>query len=397
MSGPVLLAIDSATTRVVVALGTSDGALIDAIDWPAGYRHGETLLPAVDDLLGRAAIERTTIAAIVVGTGPGAFTGLRVGLATAKGIAHGLGVPIVGVSTAESLLADAAPGSVLLLPAGPSDRLLVRHDEPARVVPAGHEPDLGLGETLVAVDLAERAPADAVARGETGQGRAGRHSRPDRRGAPARGRHRRPCPARARVRHLAARGQPRRRGGRVVARPSLILRIEPMRMEDLPAVHAIEAASFDAPWPPEAYQHDLETNRLAQYLVARVGDEIAAYGGMWLMVDEGHIITFAVHPAWRRQHIGGRLLLAFLDLAGDRGAHEATLEVRLSNLPARRLYERFGFRPVGLRPRYYSDNGEDALIMTTDPLADAAMRERIARLRAEIDAAPAPVRPVEDP
>jgi ribosomal-protein-alanine N-acetyltransferase len=173
----------------------------------------------------------------------------------------------------------------------------------------------------------------------------------------------------------------------------MILRIEPMTLADLPAVHAIEQASFDAPWPPEAYRNDLESNRLAQYLVARVGHEVAAYGGMWLMVDEGHIITFAVHPAWRRQHIGERLLLSFIDLAVDRGAHEATLEVRLSNLPARRLYEKFGFRPVGLRPRYYSDNGEDALIMTTDPLADPAMRERIARLRADIDAAPAPARP----
>ena len=86
------------------------------------------------------------------------------------------------------------------------------------------------------------------------------------------------------------------------------------------------------------------------------------------MVDEAHITTFAVHPAWRRQRIGERLLLAFLDLAVDRRAHEATLEVRLSNLPARRLYEKYGFRPVGLRPRYYSDNGEDALIMTTEPL-----------------------------
>jgi len=114
---------------------------------------------------------------------------------------------------------------------------------------------------------------------------------------------------------------------------------------------------------------------------------------MWLMVDEGHIITFAVHPDWRRQRIGERLLLAFLDLAAERGAHEATLEVRLSNLPARRLYEKYGFRPVGLRPRYYSDNAEDALIMTTLPLADPAMRERIARLRAAVDAAPAPSRP----
>ena len=100
------------------------------------------------------------------------------------------------------------------------------------------------------------------------------------------------------------------------------------------------------------------------------------------MVDEAHITTFAIHPAWRRQHIGERLLLAFLDLAVDRGAHEATLEVRLSNLAARRLYEKYGFRPVGLRPRYYSDDNEDALIMTTEPLGDPRMRERIARLRA---------------
>src|ERR1044072_5672296 len=116
---------------------------------------------------------------------------------------------------------------------------------------------------------------------------------------------------------------------------AVILRVEPMTVADLPALHAIERASFVAPWPPESYRNDLETNRLAQYLVARVRDEIAAYGGVWLMIDEGHIITFAVHPAWRRQRVGERLLLAFIDLAGDRGAHEATLEVRLSNLPAR--------------------------------------------------------------
>ena len=128
------------------------------------------------------------------------------------------------------------------------------------------------------------------------------------------------------------------------------------------------------------------TNRLASYLVARVEGRIVGYGGMWLMVDEAHITTFAVHPAWRRQRIGERLLLAFLDLAVHRGAHEATLEVRLSNLPARKLYEKYGFRPVGLRPRYYSDNQEDALIMTTEPLAEPAMRDRIGRLRAALEA-----------
>jgi ribosomal-protein-alanine N-acetyltransferase len=181
----------------------------------------------------------------------------------------------------------------------------------------------------------------------------------------------------------------------MVARPPLKLQIVPMRVTDLPAVHAIERASFESPWPTDAYRSELETNRLAQYLVVRAGDEIAAYGGMWLMVDEAHVITFAVHPLWRRQHVGGRLLLAMLDLAIDAGAHEATLEVRLSNLPARRLYEKFGFRPVGLRPRYYTDNGEDALIMTTDQLRDPPMRQRIAGLREAIDAAPPPLPPAE--
>ena len=182
----------------------------------------------------------------------------------------------------------------------------------------------------------------------------------------------------------------------MVARPPVRVVVEPMRLDDLPAVHAIERASFTSPWPEHAYRSEIETNRLAHYLVVRVGERIVGYGGMWLMVDEAHITTFAIHPAWRRQHIGERLLLAFLDLAMAQGAHEATLEVRLSNLPARRLYEKYGFRPVGLRPRYYSDDNEDALIMTTLPLAEPAMRDRIARLRAALDALPAPTWPVAE-
>ena len=166
-----------------------------------------------------------------------------------------------------------------------------------------------------------------------------------------------------------------------------------MTLDDVAAVHDIEAASFPVPWPDYAFRQEIQANRMAHYLVVRVGAQTVAYGGMWLMVDEAHITTFAVHPAWRRQRIGERLLLAFLDIAVDRGAHEATLEVRLSNLPARKLYEKYGFRPVGLRPRYYSDDNEDALIMTTESLSDPAMRARVERLRAALDASPAPTPP----
>jgi [ribosomal protein S18]-alanine N-acetyltransferase len=181
----------------------------------------------------------------------------------------------------------------------------------------------------------------------------------------------------------------------MVARPALKLTIQPMRLEDLAEVQRIEQASFSTPWPENAYRSELMTNRLATYLVARAAGRIVAYGGMWLMVDEAHITTFAVHPAWRHQRIGERLLLAFLDLARDRHAREATLEVRLSNLAARRLYEKYGFRPVGLRPRYYSDNNEDALIMTTESFGGPALEARIARLRAALDEGPAPEGPFE--
>jgi ribosomal-protein-alanine N-acetyltransferase len=174
----------------------------------------------------------------------------------------------------------------------------------------------------------------------------------------------------------------------MVARPPVRIVLDRMKVEDLPAVHVIERESFSTPWPAHAYRNELETNRLAHYIVARCGDEIVGFAGMWLLVDEAHVTTFATRRAWRRQGIGERLLLALLDLSAARGAHEATLEVRPSNMPARRLYEKYGFKNVGVRTRYYSDNNEDALIMTTDSLDGRSMRERIAELRAAVAARP---------
>ena len=163
---PVILAIDSATTRVVVAVGTTAGVVLGSADWPAGYRHGETLLPAIDAMLGGLGIGRSQLAAVVVGTGPGAFTGLRVGIATAKGIAKALDRPIIGIPTADALLEGAPEGALLLLPAGPSDRLAVTRGTGAVLVPAGEEPAIESDGPLLALDLAGRAPADALERGE---------------------------------------------------------------------------------------------------------------------------------------------------------------------------------------------------------------------------------------
>ncbi len=177
----------------------------------------------------------------------------------------------------------------------------------------------------------------------------------------------------------------------MVARPPVRLDVRPMTLEDIADVHEIERASFPVPWPAYAFRQELEMNRLARYLIVRAGDETVAYGGLWLMVDEAHITTFAVLPEWRRQGIAGRLMVALMDLALEVGAAVATLEVRLSNEAARSLYARFGFRPVGIRPRYYSDNGEDALIMSTERLDSVGITRRLEVLRERY--APGPIAP----
>ena len=132
----------------------------------AGYRHGEELLARIEALLGEQRVDRRDLGGLVVGTGPGAFTGLRVGIATVKGLAYALGLPVVGVPTGEALLAAAAARRGRRgrgpAPAGrpPSDRVLTRPATPSRILPGGAEPELGPGERLVAVDLDGREAAD---------------------------------------------------------------------------------------------------------------------------------------------------------------------------------------------------------------------------------------------
>jgi ribosomal-protein-alanine N-acetyltransferase len=161
--------------------------------------------------------------------------------------------------------------------------------------------------------------------------------------------------------------------------------IEDMRLEDLDAVQEVERASFPIPWPANAFRHELTQNKNAYYIVAKEGGRIVGYAGLWLSLDEAHITTFAVLPAYRRRKIGERMLVALFDRAAKLGAEWLTLEVRASNLPAQRLYEKYGFRPAGIRRRYYSDNNEDAIIMWTERLRDRAVRDRLAKLRLALE------------
>jgi len=139
--------------------------------------------------------------------------------------------------------------------------------------------------------------------------------------------------------------------------------IEPMQKGDVAAVRKLDHLSFPSSWSAESYLRDLR-NCSSFYIVARLDGEVIGYGGMWLIVDEAHISTLAVHPDRRRCGLGQRLLTHLIAVARDRGAAEITLEVREANIAARGLYEKSGFISKGFIPNYYGDTGENAIVMS---------------------------------
>lgn len=193
--------------------------------------------------------------------------------------------------------------------------------------------------------------------------------------------------------------------------------IEPMVEADIEQVQAVERRSFNTPWSANTYRHELRNTSNSRYIVARASATpppprmdrpqqrrgflasllpailgftapaapspypLVGYGGLWLSVDEGHITTIAVAPEYRGRGIGELLLNGLIDQGLALNADMLTLEVRVSNVVAQQLYLKYGFRPAGTRPRYYTDNSEDALIMWTEPIRLPAYQERLYELR----------------
>jgi len=194
--------------------------------------------------------------------------------------------------------------------------------------------------------------------------------------------------------------------------------VDRMTMSDVPRVVEIERQAYPSTWPPSAYRKELQDNRWAHYIVVRdkqIAEEhmvasqeaekprksrlfplsllssrpvtlevasIVGFAGLWLMVDEAHVTTIALHPDYRGRGLGELLLVALIDISYDIGAKWVTLEVRVSNYTAQNLYRKYGFREAGLRHRYYSDNQEDALIMWTEEINSLAYKQKFLELKA---------------
>jgi len=200
--------------------------------------------------------------------------------------------------------------------------------------------------------------------------------------------------------------------------------IRRMAERDIPQVLEIDLDAFPSQWPhptPNSFHHELR-NKLAHYVVMCRGsapadnghrtiglkevllyfrqlffsdrrfgpaglpggrEYLAGMAGIWMMVDEAHIVTIAVRRSYRHQGLGEWLLVNIIELSMQLRAKYVTLEVRQSNRTAQALYEKYGFTTAGTRRKYYSDNGEDALIMTTCELSSASYLEGLQRLKQE--------------
>ena len=142
--------------------------------------------------------------------------------------------------------------------------------------------------------------------------------------------------------------------------------IRRMDEADVPAVHEIDRLSFTLPWPERSFRFEVTGNPAARCWVAEVEGRVAGMIVVWMIVDEAHVATIATHPDFRRQGIGEELLTHALLSAIAEGAVKSLLEVRASNTVAQAMYRRFGYVEDGIRPRYYNDNHEDALLMSLD-------------------------------
>jgi len=138
--------------------------------------------------------------------------------------------------------------------------------------------------------------------------------------------------------------------------------IQYMRKRHLDQVYNIEENSFSIPWSRGEFENELR-NPITIYIVAMDGDEVIGYAGLWHVVNEGHIVNVAVKPERRRQGVGALLIGKLVEIAVEKEMIGLTLEVRMSNAAGQRLYHKFGFKPEGIRRRYYEDTGEDAIIM----------------------------------
>jgi len=406
---PLILAIETSTANLGVAVVSGDEVVWESRE-PLPQEHSSRLLPTCASALSELGLEVKSLSAIAVSAGPGSFTGLRIGFATAQGLALGSGVGIVQVPTFEVLLRQGGGVPKLAVVQGKAKAqtvtaLYIREGGPARTACESFAEAYGYREALptaargmeeFAGALKEKVSGQVHVTGDAAHVFVERFSEDGRSGeseselvlVPEEARFPSPSVVGLIGSRMYLEGKAVRPGEvvplyyrrsqaevKALLDTAVDFRIEKMTLQDLDRVLEIEAQSYKTPWSRRAFTSEITENTYAHYYVARSGGKIVGYVGMWVILDEAHITNIAVDPAYRRKGIGQKMLEAMFEKAKGFGASRMTLEVRVSNTGAQALYKKLGFQDRGLRKGYYTDTNEDAIIMWKDDLGPQKPKE----------------------
>ncbi len=382
------LVLEAATGHVEVLAVGADGSELAIEAEEVGQGHTQRLTPLVARVLERSGLEVGALRWVAADLGPGSFTGVRVGLATAEALALATGAVRCGATSLASLALGSPARRALVVPLVPAGRREVyagffradgrgtvtllaapRVGPPDRVL-AGVEEALPLTGTSTVRFVGPGVPRDrdALERAHPGStslawrheglsardlAAAARSGRGPAAGLPLAGGPLEPLYVRSaqaeeRVRHQVSAGEP------------TVIRL--FRSEDVPPVAAIEREVFTDAWPESFFQGELSQQGVYATIAER-GGRLAGYLVAWLLGPTGHVGNLAVAPGERRRGVARQLIEDLLDRAETLKIRSLALEVRVSNFAAQTLYRAHGFRLAGLRRGYYRDTGEDALIM----------------------------------
>ncbi|HEY3214938.1 MAG TPA: tRNA (adenosine(37)-N6)-threonylcarbamoyltransferase complex dimerization subunit type 1 TsaB [Candidatus Eisenbacteria bacterium] len=385
------VAIEAATSRVEVAVHGEAGLRAHEAE-EVGHGHARRLIPLVSRALERAGIEPSELRWVAADLGPGSFTGVRVGLATARALALAAGAQVLGASSLASLATCTEARRTLVCPLVPAGR----RDSYVGFFRAGSRGNVSLAAapfvgalepTLAAIGEARgalgsipvrcvgpgvprwREPLERAFPGSTvpewrfeglsalDLAAAARSGRGPAAGLPGGTQDLQPLYVRSaqaeeRVRHRVAAAEP--------------VSLRPFLQTDVRAAAAAEQRIFPDPWPESFFRGELG-HPLAYARVAERGGRLVGYSVAWLGAGAGHLGNLAVVPEERRRGVARALVADLLERARERRVPSLTLEVRVSNFAAQWLYRAYGFRLAGLRHGYYRDTGEDALIMDWCP------------------------------
>lgn len=371
-----ILAVDTSTTAATAAI-TEDGRLVAEFTLNISRAHSQKIMGIIDELFKKSGFKPSDMDLFACSAGPGSFTGLRIGASIIKGMAQTFKKPVAAVPTLDALAYSLYNCAGLVCPMLDAQREMVYSNlycwEKGRLKKLEGLGAIKIGD-LTGLLREKAVPVTFLGDGVQLFEKNLKNDLEEYYVANAGSLLPRASACAAVALEMYEKGFTdsydtfkltyiRKSQAEVEYEKKRAIQLQDMSIDDIDQVCEIENLSFKTPWSRESFEAEISGNNLARYVVAKVDGKVAAYGGMWIVLDEGHITNIAVHPDYRGMKLGEKLVLSMLEKARSCGALNITLEVRTSNTVARNLYRKLGFVDSGIRKGYYSDTGEDAAIM----------------------------------